>query len=722
MKLRVLIAACCVLLASIPARALPWRWANPLPHGNNVADLAFNSTWGYLQVTDFGQIYTSPDLSSWQRTDTGLRLALRSMAFKGTRLVIVGESGLVLWSDSPGTFNTVRLGTTDWLEGVAASANQFVAVGDNASIYVSSDGVSWSKTSPGVTDWLHGVAYGGLTSGLWVVVGENGRLMTSSDLVKWTTRSTGTTASLNRVVWTGAGYIAVGDGGVVLFGNAAGTSWQVQSNVGATGNLNTVTAASASVRLVGGAKELRLNVVGLLGTSLWTSETASTKTSPAPSGTFLSSAWDGTNFVAAGRAGLLVSGVHSTGTTFDWSLYGSPTRNWLFDLTTATSTGTNVNVSVVNGAVQYSVSRTTNTFYVAAGDFATLLTSDSGLSWSTALSPQSATNQIFLGVAGNSKGLLAVGSHGTMAFSPVAYSSLLSTNTLTIGTNNVSVLKTNQVNTLGLAWYSVTSPTTNELQGVCATESLYLVAGDRGTILTSPDGTNWTKRVTGITNFLSGITAYPKGFAAVGDAGAILTSADGITWTSRSIGGTNWISRVRWTGDRLVATGETGTIFTSADGTSWTKQTSGTTEWINDVTAIGGTWYAPATGGVLLTSTNAVNWTPDSTLITGKSLYAATSLNGQLVVAGVEGVILRAQVSGYPNPVSFVQYPTSPDTHVFVFSGSPDQTFQLQRSTDLKNWLQGSPLEITDSSGTLLLLDDGTNNAAAQFFQTVSPP
>jgi hypothetical protein len=205
------------------------------------------------------------------------------MAFKGTRLVIVGESGLVLWSDSPGTFNTVRLGTTNWLEGVAASPNQFVAVGDNASIYVSSDGVTWGKSSPGVTDWLHGVTYGGLTSGLWVVVGEDGRLMTSSDLVKWTTRSTGTTASLNRVIWTGSGYVAVGDSGVVLFGNAAGTSWQLQSNVGATGNLNTVTAASASVRLVGGAKELRLNAVGLLGTSLWTSETASTKTSPAPS-------------------------------------------------------------------------------------------------------------------------------------------------------------------------------------------------------------------------------------------------------------------------------------------------------------------------------------------------------------------------------------------------------------------------------------------------------
>lgn len=722
MNLRVFLAFWLLFAAVLPSAAIPWRWSNPLPHGNNVADLAFNSTWGYVQVTDFGQIYTSSDLFSWQRTDTGSRLALRSLAWKGSRLAVVGEAGLVLWSDSPGTFNTVRLGTTNWLEGVAASSSQFVAVGDNASIYVSADATTWTKTSPGVTDWLYGVAFGGTGSGLWVVVGENGRILTSTDLVKWTARSSGTTASLNRVLWQGTGFIVVGDSGTVLFGNAAGTQWQLQSNVGATGSLYTVAAASSSVRLAGGAKELRLNAVGLLGTSLWTSELASTKTAPAPSGTYLASAWDGTNFVAAGRTGLLVTGTHSTGTTFDWSQYSSPTHNWIFDLTTATTVATNLSASLVNGSVQFRTNRTTNTFYVGAGDFATLVTSDNGVAWNTALSPQSATNQLFLGVAGNSRGLLAVGSQGTMAFSPVAYSPLVTTNSFTNGTANLTVLITNQVNAMGLAWYGVSSPTTNNLQGVCATESLYLAAGDKGMLITSPDGTNWSRRVTGVTNYLSGIAAFPGGFVAVGDAGAILTSVDGTSWINRSVGGSAWISRVRWTGDRLVATGENGSVLTSPDGITWTRRTSGTTEWINDVIAVGGTWYAPATGGVLLTSTNCVTWNTDPTLITGKSLYSAASLDGQLVVAGIEGVILRAQVTGFPNPVSFVQWPGSQDAHVFVLSGAPDQTFQLQRSSDLKNWIIGSPLEITDSSGTLLLYDAGTNNAAGQFFQTVSPP
>ena len=124
---------------------------------------------------------------------------------------------------------------------------------------------------------------------------------------------------------------------------------------------------------------------------------------------------------------------------------------------------------------------------------------------------------------------------------------------------------------------------------------------------------------------------------------------------------------------------------------------------------------------MLLTSPDVIHWTSDSSLITGKSLYGAASIGGQLLVVGVEGAILRAQVAPFPDPVGVVQWPASPDTHLFLFSGAPDQTFQLQRSSDLHTWIPGSPLEITDPSGTLLLLDDGTNNAA-EFFQTVSPP
>jgi hypothetical protein len=53
---------------------------------------------------------------------------------------------------------------------------------------------------------------------------------------------------------------------------------------------------------------------------------------------------------------------------------------------------------------------------------------------------------------------------------------------------------------------------------------LFVVVGDDGAILTSPDGLNWTVQTSGTGIDLYGV-AYGNGtFVAVGDDGAILTS------------------------------------------------------------------------------------------------------------------------------------------------------------------------------------------------------
>ena len=52
-----------------------------------------------------------------------------------------------------------------------------------------------------------------------------------------------------------------------------------------------------------------------------------------------------------------------------------------------------------------------------------------------------------------------------------------------------------------------------------------------GAISSSPDGVNWTVRLSGLSNPLSGV-AYGNGtFVAVGSGGKVLTSSDGINWT-----------------------------------------------------------------------------------------------------------------------------------------------------------------------------------------------
>src|SRR6266576_198333 len=193
---------------------LRWRWSNPRPHGNNVLDMAYSPLLGLgVQVAERGQLYTSDDLSTWLPRDSGVTNALRAITFFGPRIVITGESGVVLYADSPADVIAGILldgPTGDWLEGVAASPQIVVAVGDNGAVYTCTNGVSWSRQSlpnPYGQTWLRGVAFGNNT---FVAVGENGFIASSSDGTVWMNRNSGTTTHLNRVAFTSGFFTAVG--------------------------------------------------------------------------------------------------------------------------------------------------------------------------------------------------------------------------------------------------------------------------------------------------------------------------------------------------------------------------------------------------------------------------------------------------------------------------------------------------------------------------------
>ncbi len=714
-----------LLISLLPsADAAPrWRWSNPLPHGNNVNDFAYRTNRGYVQVGDQGQIYTSADAVAWTRHDLGFRQQVRAAVFFGDRLVATGESGRIVWSDDLETFQTLSVGTDDWLEGIAASDSRLVAVGDNSALFTSDTGTNWARhTLPAAQQaWFRGAVWGGTAPGLFVVVGENGMLLTSPDGAAWTRRSisSGNGAHLNRVIWTGGGFVAVGDSGTVVFGNAAGTSWVRQQASGATGDLNGAAAASNTSRLVVGDQEVRH--AAILGNSvLWTPQNSSSLSSPAPIANFLSAVWDGGTFLLGGRAGLLVYGEPSlVPGQISWTTYPSPGRDWLFDLCPAVAYGTNISVTLADGTAVWTTNRTTNSFYVAAGDRATVLSSDDGVTWSASLTPSSATNRTYFGVSGNERGLFAVGSGGTITFSPVDYSPLVTTNRLTNSATATEIVVTNWINTLGLAWYSVPSPTGSDLQAAAASAERFVTGGAGGFLASSEDGTNWTARASGTTKYLSGMDYHGGGFVAVGDAGTILTSPDGIAWTVRPSGNTNWLYRVRSAAGQLVAVGQGGTVLTSPDGESWTARTTGVTNWLNDVEYVAGQWFAVGNQGTVLTSPDAVTWTADESVITGKSLYAASTLRGQLVTAGVEGVILRAQIGSFPDPVTVANFPQTETDRLFLFLGSPDQPFRLERGTRVTAWELETELEITDPTGALLYLSGKTNDPDRQFFRAV---
>ncbi|MBM3831777.1 MAG: hypothetical protein FJ403_00580 [Verrucomicrobia bacterium] len=673
------LAASHLAAASLP---LVWRWANPYPHGANIIDMAQVAGLA-VQVGERGQVYTSSDLLAWTARDSRTSNSLRAVTGFNNRIVIAGESGTIVYADTPENFRLVSLGTSDWLEGVAASPNLAVAVGDNAAIYTSSDGATWRRRSAPFSDWLRSVAYG-LPGGVgtFVAVGERGIVASSTDGMTWQKRNIATSQDLNRVRWLNGQFWTVGNSGA-SFTSDSGVTWQaVQS--GATNTLNDV-AGTTGIRLVAGDAEVRL----LEGRGPWSNELDRSKQLPPPEWTYLSAVWTGTNYLLGGRTGMMVESIKTnniTSPTF-WFPFSDSLRNWLWD-----------------------IKRMPNV-YLAVGDRATIMSSLDGIDWQQELAPESVANAIFLGIGANSTMAVAVGSAGTIIYSPDERREVVTTNPDGTKTANL-------VSTLGIIWYAANpAPVNSDLQGITASGNLFVATGAAGTVRTSSDAANWTKRSAPTGLFLSSVEAFPGGFVAVGDDGVILTSANGLDWTMRSSGTANWIYRVRYLGGRLVAIGQNGLILTSADGVNWQSQNSGTTRWLNDVQFIDNTYFAVGTQGTVLSSSDAMNWTSIGT-ITQKSLYAAAHDGaGQLVTVGIEGIILRSQVTTQSGPVTFLQFPRQATQNRFIFKGQAGQTFSLDRSTDLVNWLTGPQLTITDPSGVLIHHDSGNNAASAQFFR-----
>jgi hypothetical protein len=215
----------------------------------------------------------------------------------------------------------------------------------------------------------------------------------------------------------------------------------------------------------------------------------------------------------------------------------------------------------------------------------------------------------------------------------------------------------------GVNWTRQTSGTSDWLKGVAYGNGLFVAVGGRGAILTSPDGVTWTAQTSGTGNSLSGV-AYGDGtFVAVGVGGTILTSPDGVTWTQRASGTSNWLEGVTYGDGLFVVVGLGGAILTSPDGVTWTAQTSGTGNGLLGVTYGDGLFVAVGWNGTILTSPDGVSWT-QRTSGTRNSLSGVTHGDGLFVAVGSGGAILTspdgvtwtAQASGTSNPLLGVTY------------------------------------------------------------------
>jgi len=697
---------CAVVLAwPCSAQKLTWNWSNPQPHGNDIVGMAWNGTLG-VQVCELGQVYTSPNLIDWYPQNSNLTNDLQAVKFFGNRIIITGANGAIAYSDDGVNFTNCSVNTANWLVSVTAASNLVVAVGDNGALYTSADGAAWHLQSPPPNlgpYWLLSVAYG---NGVFVTTGEQGYIATSSNGTNWTSHSIlRSYGQLENVTWVNSsgsatnfpytGFWTVSDAGDAFYSTNNGANWNLFTLASSTNVLYTI-AADNVTGLLAGDSEVRLG--SMVAQQLVWSEQIGLALTTVPAWTYFA-AVSQTNGVyeLAGYDGMLVESSITNG-NYIWNTPYYSARDWLWQVTIASG------------------------LYVAVGDNVRIMTSSDGADWDIEEVPLtnsvSLAETVFFCVGGTTNLLVAAGTQGSLAICPNGIVPVVETNT-------DGSLFTNNASSLGVIWYSLPAPagTTNDLAGVCTfSNNIYLVGGN-GTLLNSPDGTNWTALASGTTNYLSGIATYTNGLLVLtGNEGTILTSPDGANWTKRTSGTTNWLYRLRCVNGKLLAVGENGTMLSSTNGTNWAKISSGVTNWLNDALMISNTCYVVGNQGIVLASTNFVNWTNIGT-ITAKSLEGMATQNGQLVVVGFEGTILRSQVVPVLTPVNFISFAQSGGYNLFSVAGVVDQQFTLDSSTNLVNWATGPLVDLIYGDGTLVFYQSlPTNPPPAQFYRCTLLP
>lgn len=214
------------------------------------------------------------------------------------------------------------------------------------------------------------------------------------------------------------------------------------------------------------------------------------------------------------------------------------------------------------------------------------------------------------------------------------------------------------------SWQKVTLPSqitsTVNLTGVVYDGSQFVVLGDNGSILTSPDSTTWT--LAGGTAGTAGMNAIAYGngiYVAVGNNGAIYRNTSGgldSNWTAEtSNAGGAKLYGVAFVNNEFIAVGASGTLLTSPDGVTWTAQSSAATaagsNTLYGVAYGAGLYVAVGDAGTVLTSSDGTTWTQVSPLPTNYSLYAVTfGPDDQFVAVGQAGTTVYYNTNSANGP------------------------------------------------------------------------
>lgn len=620
-----------------PASTPGKRWTLRQP--NPSADTLWSITaapFGHVIVGDGGTVLTSADSGvSWTRRFTGMppNTQLTNVAWTGSTLIATGSEGHLATSTDGISWidRTVANASQSMsLRGVASNGTRHVAIGFDYSgsdplpiIYTSNNGTDWTAAAPpaDVVGYLNGVAWNG---SIFTAVGYHWMwdastqtssvdsiIFTSADGLTWTDRSAALPHLWLSAITAGGSTFVAFDDTSSCYTSTDGIAWTKRSLGGSKSISAGVWNGSNKFIAVGGAVTTSAN-----GTS-WSTQT------PSPVNAYLSgiSFKDGVYVAITGPGG-----VYTSPDAINWTKRGTGFENF----------------NALHGVTW------SGTQFVAVGESfdnsepSLICNSPDGIAW-TQVVP--AFKKTLLSVAWSGTSYIAVGLNGAI-----------------VGSTN------------GTAWTTKTSGTNLDLHQVIWARNQFIVVGGHETgedystgtggsiVLTSPDGSKWTRRTVPTDHPLEGIVFTGTQYVAVGRASAdsvgyntgeaeILTSPDAITWTHRSSGlmGLD-LQRVAYNGSVFVATNENFGILRSTDGITWAPAsslpaappTAYLTE-LYDVLWTGTNFVTVGNSGISLNSTDGNTWLASQTELYSDRLYGL-AWNGQTLVA--VGAHASVQTSG----------------------------------------------------------------------------
>lgn len=572
--------------------------------------------------------------------------------------------------------------------------NRFIVLGSNGVICDSTDGINWtSRVIAGGLPNLVKVVYG---NGVYLVMTNAGVSYTSPDLTTWTTVGTaGATSSIAKLVFINNAnnpntFIVLGN--ALSFSTNNGVSWTTAVAAGSTPFYGFETDGTNLVAIGGGSTNGAVYTATVASTwtaitnqfnfsnaraivyanNKFTVQTAEGKIYNSTNG----STWTlGATYPPISITGSDVYILHWNGSKYythmRHGLYGTSTDavTWNFTKDISFTTQWDGGFITVSGVVTAMTTASTGVCLVIDG--ATRKQIAPSNSWNYSPTQQVTAAGRFIAYNGTNL-YVAVGSNGVVMrssdaitwtpcdgiptglnFDKVFY---LNNRFIVLGAYSSTTVNGVYYSTDGITWSSSASNFSSIFNSAVYGNGLYVVVGQGGKIITSPDLVNWTSQTSGTTNEILDIAFGNGTFFAVGVGGYNRSSTDAVTWTARSASISDTIYRTKYINNTFFTCDALGRVGYSTDNcVTWTLNQvhpSGTLVldfvWNgNGFTTIGSTQIATS-------ATGTGNWTLRNTITSGNQFTIATNPStGTVIIGGaISNLGLRSTDNGATwNPV-----------------------------------------------------------------------